>query len=191
MAAAERSSPPLAPRSSEMPESQNARCAAITPPTRMIGKPNGLRERCQVRYSTSAMAQAAPSSDRVVDWRSWSSVANCRRCPVMTRIAPSTIKQAGGAEKAADHRVGHIADGAAHPRDAETAQHDAGHDGRKAERDQNRRQQRRRRIGRRHSLDQRRRQDRRSPPRWSCRGPQSQRAANCRARARWRAPPRR
>ena len=44
---------------------QNARCAAITPPIRMIGRPNGLRERCQVRYSTSAIAQAAASSDIV------------------------------------------------------------------------------------------------------------------------------
>ncbi len=35
---------------------------------------------------------------------------------------------AGGAEKSADHRIGHIADRAAHPRHAEAAQHDAGRD---------------------------------------------------------------
>ena len=51
--------------SGEMPMIQNARCATITPPIRMIGRPNGLRERCQVRYSTSAIAQAAASSDMV------------------------------------------------------------------------------------------------------------------------------
>jgi len=33
----------------EMPASQNAMCAAMTPPIRMTGSPNGVRERCQVR----------------------------------------------------------------------------------------------------------------------------------------------
>ena len=45
---------------------QNARCAATTPPIRTTGNANGWRERCQVRYSTSAIAQAAPSSEIVM-----------------------------------------------------------------------------------------------------------------------------
>ena len=78
---------------------------------------------------------------------------------MITRIAPSTIRQPGGAEEAADHGIGHIADGAAHPRQAEAAQYDAGHDGREAERDQHRAEQRRRRIGRDEAFDQRSRQN--------------------------------
>ena len=48
-----------------MPASQNAICATMTPPTRMTGRPNEVRERCQVKYRTSAMAQAAANSDNV------------------------------------------------------------------------------------------------------------------------------
>jgi hypothetical protein len=36
---------------------------------------------------------------------------------------------ADSAEKSADHRVGHVADRAAHPRQPETAEHDAGDNG--------------------------------------------------------------
>ena len=35
----------------------------------------------------------------------------------------------GRAEEAADNGVGYVTDGAAHPRQAKTAQYDAGHDG--------------------------------------------------------------
>ena len=52
--------------SEEMPMIQNARCAAITPPIRTAGRPNGPRERCEVRYSTSAIAQAALNSEIVM-----------------------------------------------------------------------------------------------------------------------------
>jgi hypothetical protein len=63
-------------------------------------------------------------------------------------------QEAGGPEKSADHRVGHIADRAAHPRQPEAADHEAGRDAGKPKRDQHRRQQLSRRIARRHSFDQ-------------------------------------
>jgi len=47
---------------------------------------------------------------------------------------------AGRAQKSADDGIGDVADGATHPRNAESAQHDAGSDRRDAERDQHRRQ---------------------------------------------------
>ncbi len=66
---------------------------------------------------------------------------------------------AGGAEEAADHGVGHVADGAAHPRQAKAAEHEAGREAGDAEGDQHWPEDRRRRIVCSHVLDQRGRQN--------------------------------
>ncbi len=60
-----------------MPKIQNARCAAITPPIKMTGSANEWRERRQVRFRISAMAQAALNSDNVTMLANRSSVPNC------------------------------------------------------------------------------------------------------------------
>ena len=99
------------------------------------------------------------SSDSVRMSSNWPSVANCKALTGDDADRAEKDEAAGRRQKAADHRIGHIADRAAHPRHSETAQHDAGQDGRERERDQDRRKHRRGRIGRQHALDHRRRQD--------------------------------
>ena len=47
----------------------------------------------------------------------------------MTSDSTEKDQAAGGAEKSADHGIGHVTDRPAHPRHAEAAEHDAGGDG--------------------------------------------------------------
>ena len=77
------------------------------------------------------MAQAAASSDSVSDVGELAERRELQALAGDDADRAEHDQAAGRAEKAADHGVRHIADRAAHPRHAEAAEHDAGHDGRK------------------------------------------------------------
>ena len=65
-AAAEMSSRSLRACSGEMPDDPERQMRCDDAADQDDGQSKRLRERCQVRYSTSAIAQAAPSSDIVM-----------------------------------------------------------------------------------------------------------------------------
>ena len=73
------------------------------------------------------MAQAAASSDRFSRLSQLvPSVVNCSRMTGDDADRTQNDQATGGAEKAADHGIGYITDRAAHPRQAEAAEHQAG-----------------------------------------------------------------
>ena len=112
-----------------MPASQNTMCAAITPPIRMAGSPNERAGAVPGQIEDESHGAGGRQFGQRLEI-----FELIERCELQAMAGDDADRAeqdqaAGRAEKSADHRIGHIADRAAHPRHPEAAEHDPGRDG--------------------------------------------------------------